>query len=391
MDLESPAELSAREREILTLVATGATNQQIAVRLSISINTVKAHLRNIFAKIGVESRTEATLWAVQQGLVAVPGAESGAQAAIPAEETAPLPAPGRAGWRLHPLQYAALALALVLVLAAALWPTPRTAAAAGVDPLIDQPSDGADTVALPSGSRWEARAQIPTPRGRFAQAQIGATVYAISGLTDDGWTDRVEIYDAATDSWSRGAAKPTAVANAGAAVVDGRVYVPGGLDASRAVSDILEVYDPEADTWTTAAPIPTALCAYAIAPYGQGFYLFGGWDGQRYLDTTWYYDAAADAWSQGPVLSSPRGFAAAVAVDDTVYLMGGYDGRDELALCEAFSPAAAQAGESTWTTRAPMRSGRAGHAAVVTRGHIYVIGGGWVHSPGLQRILRSGQ
>src|SRR5262245_54068049 len=67
------ADLSEREREILCLVATGASNKEIAARLDISLNTVKVHLRNIFAKIGVASRTEATLFAIRQGLVEVPG------------------------------------------------------------------------------------------------------------------------------------------------------------------------------------------------------------------------------------------------------------------------------------------------------------------------------
>ena len=65
-------DLSEREREILRLVATGASNKEIAQALFISTNTVKVHLRNIFGKIGVTSRTEAAMYAVNSGLVPGP-------------------------------------------------------------------------------------------------------------------------------------------------------------------------------------------------------------------------------------------------------------------------------------------------------------------------------
>jgi LuxR family transcriptional regulator, positive regulator of biofilm formation len=57
--------LTMRETEILTVVSTEATNDQIAEELCISPHTVKTHLYNIFRKIGVGSRFHAALWVTQ--------------------------------------------------------------------------------------------------------------------------------------------------------------------------------------------------------------------------------------------------------------------------------------------------------------------------------------
>ena len=66
--LESPAGvLSEREVTVLRLLAQGKTNKHIAQTLMLSVRTVEAHLRSIFVKIDVRSRTEAVLWAVKHG------------------------------------------------------------------------------------------------------------------------------------------------------------------------------------------------------------------------------------------------------------------------------------------------------------------------------------
>jgi DNA-binding NarL/FixJ family response regulator len=60
---QSVPELTPREREVLALLADGLPNKLIARRLEISEKTVKAHLTNIFHRIGVTDRTQAALWA----------------------------------------------------------------------------------------------------------------------------------------------------------------------------------------------------------------------------------------------------------------------------------------------------------------------------------------
>ena len=72
--MESPAEealldsLTPREREVLVLLARGLSNKAIGEALFVSEKTVKTHAANVFGKLMVTSRTQAALWAQQQGL-----------------------------------------------------------------------------------------------------------------------------------------------------------------------------------------------------------------------------------------------------------------------------------------------------------------------------------
>lgn len=61
--------LTERELSVLRLVAVGASNQEIADKLSISINTAKSHIRSILEKLQLENRTQAANYAIQRGLV----------------------------------------------------------------------------------------------------------------------------------------------------------------------------------------------------------------------------------------------------------------------------------------------------------------------------------
>jgi DNA-binding NarL/FixJ family response regulator len=66
---ERPETLSARETEVLRLLARGSANKQIAYALGVAEKTVKTHVSSILGKLGVQSRTQAALYAGRVGLV----------------------------------------------------------------------------------------------------------------------------------------------------------------------------------------------------------------------------------------------------------------------------------------------------------------------------------
>ncbi|MEV7073096.1 response regulator transcription factor [Streptomyces sp. NPDC093990] len=69
---EAPDGLTAREVEVLALIAEGLTNQEIARELHVSTATVKTHINNLFAKTGIKDRAQAVRYAYANGLVRPP-------------------------------------------------------------------------------------------------------------------------------------------------------------------------------------------------------------------------------------------------------------------------------------------------------------------------------
>ncbi len=365
--------LSEREIEIVRLLATGATNQQIARELYISVNTVKVHLRNIYTKLEVSSRTEATMFAVRQGWVEVPRQEGQAGGALEAAVAAPSH-PGRphpVRWpRISPAKRIALAAASLLALVLLFLPQVLRGRTNGSDGDAISgvfPTAPADL----STTRWRTRAQMPTPRTGLAVVAHGDLVYTIGGVSNDGVTGKVEVYDSKADAWSTARAKPTPVGFISAVEVDGKIYVPGGFDAGRQPRNVLEVYDPAQDTWQAGAPLPRPVGAYALAALNGQIYLFGGRDERGYVASVYRYDPQASAWEELSPMDRARGFLSAATLGDRIYVVGGYDDVAEFNDCDAYDPAT-----DTWSPCAPMSIPRGGLAVAAVREYLYAIGGG---------------
>ncbi|MBN1994615.1 MAG: hypothetical protein JW953_18090 [Anaerolineae bacterium] len=381
---ETAEPLSERELQVLQMVATGASNQQIARKLVISINTVKVHLRNIFEKLEVQSRTEATLRAIQEGWITVSDDADTSTAGVSAAKTF-LRAdrqPALARW-----QYVYLLGAFLLALATAIMPWQVKYTAGATQPYLPVievnenkffPPQHTPTPTVPNinnTNHWTFQASMSTHRAGPGGVAFDEKIYAIGGIkNNDQATYLVEIYNPDTNTWLEGAPKPTGVANINGVALNEKIYIPGGCTGEgQTVTDVLEIYIPKTDEWTQGQTLPEGRCGYGLAGLDNKLYLFGGWNGQAFVDTIFVYSAATNEWT---VLDSPmpqaKGFVGATVLDGKIYVVGGYDGQTEFNQTYIFEP-----GTGNWLERSPLNEKRGGLSLVSAANQLYAIGGGW--------------
>ncbi len=368
--------LSEREIEILQLIATGASNKEIALQLAISINTVKVHVRNVFSKIKVSSRTEAAMYAINNGFVdgfiAVEADKTG-NADIqtgPSDnsliDSATINTPRRF-WDNRARSVFLFLLLVVGLVGVVVVSILR----------LNQPVQPQSAVAQ---ERWQLLSSLPNPRYGFGSAMLDADLYVIGGLDADHAYSSVDRLDVNTQVWKRGRDKPTPVGEVGAVVLRGLMLAPGGRLSSGAVTDQLEIYDPRSDSWSSGKAMPTPLSAYAIASYEGYLYLFGGWDGQGFTNKAFVYDLDADEWTALPPMPTACGYAAAVVSNRKIYLIGGYDGKSALRRVAIFNPDAINSNES-WQLGPELPASLYDMAGTGIADLIYVLGGktdaGW--------------
>lgn len=366
-------ELSEREREILYLVATGASNKVIASTLYISPNTVKVHLKNIFAKIGVASRTEAAMYAVNAGLLTP---ESNGQIGNqPSEDEIQQldEVPGnsvqtqaiRSRWARRWLWIAIGSLIVLFGLGLILRPFfPRQISGQQTAPAV--------TGSLP---RWQTKSPMPTGRFGLGVAVYDGQVYAIAGETERGVTAVVERYNPETDEWVNLHNKPTAVKDVSAAVVGGKIFVPGGILADGNVSKNLEIYNPADDSWQSGKSLPVPLSGYALASYEGSLYVFGGWDGKQTVSSVYVYNPDLDLWGERTPMPTARAYAGAAIAIGRIYVMGGEDGGTSLSVNEVYQPDLDDGTGQAWTQAAAMPEPRSMMGVAGVADIIHIIGG----------------
>ncbi len=378
--------LSEREMEVSRLLATGASNAEIARELVISPHTVKVHLRNVFEKLQVSSRTEATLVLLQRGWVAVPGVEATEpeaeeEAISEPEPLADLPL-SPSPWQRLAL-FVALALAVFLLAAPAVLTRPKTSFTL----LSDAGLSTEGRLTPETLARWEARTPLAQARSRHGAALQNGEIFVVGGENAQGQTiAATDAYDLLFNSWRSLTPLPEPLANLAVAALGGRIYAAGGsassagIEGAIAISDRVYVLDPAENRWRQAGTLPSPLAGAAMVAAGDALYVLGGWDGENMRDEVWRTQPQTDGgetlrWELATRLNTPVAFFGATLAGNRLYVIGGYDGQRALAEAAAFDLETRE-----WQRLPPMSVPRSGLTAVYDGMAVFALGGGWTRA-----------
>lgn len=391
--------LSEREMDVARLLATGASNNEIAEQLVISPHTVKVHLRNIYEKLGVSSRTEASLQLLQQGWMVLPGVEvpsSEAASETTSELVYPEPTPltnsGNTIFAWQPLYLMAALTLVILLLIMPSWL--HSSEATRTDLLSDADNTTLGQPSINIMPRWTSQAPLPEARSRLALAFVtNSQIYAIGGENHNGVpVNTVNIYDLARNEWSDGPALPFPLANLAATVTGDQIFVAGGTtsaqsesrdDTASSISSTLLQYQVEDTDWTVAGELPAPLAGASLVATSDALYLLGGWDGEQMHSEVWQIDlpieetVTAEEWRVLSQMETAHAFGGAVFVGDYIYVVGGYNGQRELDGAQRYNLV-----EETWEALPPLATPRGGVQLLNDGLAIFAVGGGWGQSVG---------
>ncbi len=228
-------------------------------------------------------------------------------------------------------------------------------------------------------------------RGEIAAAVLDGKIYVAGGLSGVRSLRSFEEFEPGRNEWRRLAPLPVRLHHIGMAAVRGRVYVTGGycglsflLKAVPRIADTW-AYDPTEDRWEVAPPMPGPRAAHTVAEIDGRLYVVGGLPEPTAL---WIYDPETGKWDRSaPPMPTPREHLTSAVIDSKCWVIGGRWGRHVGSTAvEVYDPVS-----RTWEAKPPLPTPRGGLSAAAVGGRLYVTGGEEINAVGIGRVVKETQ
>ncbi len=238
---------------------------------------------------------------------------------------------------------------------------------------------------------WQRGADMPTPRTNAKAAVVNGTIYVFGGYNSkdnflQNWkmADRVEAYDPLTDTWTRKKEMPISRFYFGLGVVAGKAYLIGGTtglgDGQEQRMDRVDIYDPATNTWSKGRKMPTRRDPGGVAVVNNRIYVIGGegwplpqnWGEGQFLASIEEYDPINRQWQKKKDMLELKNWFSSTVVGDDIYLIGGYTrkgGLQQLATVNVYHPRT-----ETWREISALPNPLDTFGAATVNGNIYVFG-----------------
>lgn len=230
----------------------------------------------------------------------------------------------------------------------------------------------------PAAGLWQDGPTLPTAVFGAAAVALGDDVYVLGGRHSALGLplDAVQVLDTATGSWRRVAPLALPVAEASAVSVDGRIYVLGGTTRGRflpRITDAIQRYTPADDSWQVIAHLPYRRTRATAAVMDGEVYVVGGLDPLgRVRDDVTVFDPQNATSRQGLSLLQGVYDAVSAAFDSRLYVLGG---RGDLLGSTLAEVQVLDSAVGEWRRAQPLPLPAAGMAATALDGEIFLAGG----------------
>jgi len=228
----------------------------------------------------------------------------------------------------------------------------------------------------PAANTWSTGVSLPTPLCDGAAAVVNGVLYVMGGVLQDGmtYTNAVWAYNPRRKAWSAKSPLPSARDSMGAVVENNIIYVIGGLDQSGNRLNTVESYNPATDTWTEEAPLLVGKSEPSVGLVGTTIVAADGFSPPPSRDTgdNEGYDASTNTWTSLNADPVPRNGACGGGIGGRMYVAGGYDGLGDpdMNLTESFNLS-----KNSWKTLAPLPQATLVSGSAVYKRQLYCLGG----------------